>query len=1772
MSTIVTYDLTKKANKLTFGTVVINRIDNPFDPIGSKVTKTDLHGLTLDKYLDGYCLGVELMVVVNGKHFTEDFSSYLVKPNDVITYTPILKGGGGGGGKQILAIVAMIALVVVSGGAAAGIMGATAGMFGAGAAGIYGGLSGALILAGLQASILIAGSLLINAVLGTGAAKITATTPEIESSTYSWNGIQTSRDINKPIPVLYGTHALGGTVINSRFYYKGSDDWIATQLALCHGEIQAVTSDNIKVNDADYSSFIKQGDTSNGFYQYRNGAFSQSIMTGYSDSFYNNGAVSHKLDYNVPWVFTSESTNIDFFRLHFEFPSGLYNMDTQGIKSESTVQVQVKYRKVGTTTWFNMYNYDPRGVLEYKYTYYITVHYLDEFGNLLDRVSEFRELWSSNPNLTVASAPTGAYNFTKTSTYRYSKNAAFTPNVNLTFTAKSSVALKKFFEPVDKYGNPIILADAQYEFSVTRITPQPADEEDPYKQNKCHVRFLEEIQTANINYGGIALLGIDLKATDQLSNSRPNFKVQCTRKPLKINNIYRDSTNPAWICMDILTNKHYGMGLNISEIDTIAFTRWAEFCDGGIANTFTLSKTIVSLTNNVDTIAGDLVIPMTDLPEDETLSLSKLVIGSSSTNATGETLTRNPTTGSYKSVDVDMEVNAIDKITLKYISNHATLADGYYYLLSFRYNLKVGSSISYELVFKDRVYTATPKLAFNGLFDTSSDVWTSMQDVAQVGRGQVILRGNKYSCIYDDVKVVKGMFNAANSKNVTVQYISNADIASEIEIQYSDANIEYEMNSISVQDADAMASGVVTNKTTKQIKGITTEAEALVMGRYLLASSKYLRRIITLDADIESITQTVGDLVAIQTDVTQYGIGGIVLQKLGDAVILDNLVTLQLGVEYTLKIKNVLTDDIKDYTFTPSHSAQADYTFNDSAGLTLGVLKFDDFALVINNEYNGFIETNTLLIAEGYEIQAEDRYSFGISGSDSILCTILDIDRDGDLTRRITAIEYNESILDFNYDNDMVQRLVPTGRPINSISGFKASDRLVKLENSQVVAMVSFAWDSKISSYYNIYLLEEDGYKNYLGNNIRENRFEYPNTVMVPEKPYTIYIEDTQDMSIISTLNYTITSFSAVPGNITSVNITPVGSNLDFTVNYNNKPLDFAYYNVYRNSTLISTQISDTFSIRHVIGTNSVNYSIEAVDMIKKKSAKLSQAFITTKPSIFSVDYLTEGENIKLSITPTKGSFDIDYYTISSLSGTFTVRELTALIKANYTGVRTFSITATDVLGNTSNVYSKDITISIPQPTNLIGSIEGKEAVISWGVPNSAIAIDYYEIVYDSVVIKSKSTSYRLPVFWGGSKTFEVATVNILGAKSAYVSTSITINTGLVNTLQTEVIDNNVLLRWNASNGSLPIENFMLYKGIDINNLVAIGEKKGTFTTIFESEAGTYTYWLGAIDSAGNLGTLKSATTLVSEPPDYILNVNWVSTFNGTFNNAKLDAIGIVLPINTSESIQQHFVNNGWTSPQAQVTSGNPLWIQPFLSSGYYEEDFDYGTTLASSLVTVNLDYTNLAGTPTITPTVSISSDGVNYTDYVGQFQVYGTGFRYVKVKIEVTGTNNGVVLHGLEVKLDSKIKNDSGTTYAVAPTITTSITGNGTIGTATFSTKSQAPYKAGEKIVIIGASPASWNGTWTVTGSTNTSVSFSNTTTTNATVQGTIDNAGTMVLFNKEFVDITAISVTPSGTTAKIAIYDFVDEPNPTSFKVLLYNTSGVRVDGAFSWSVRGY
>lgn len=64
---------------------------------------------------------------------------------------------------------------------------------------------------------------------------------------------------------------------------------------------------------------------------------------------------------------------------------------------------------------------------------------------------------------------------------------------------------------------------------------------------------------------------------------------------------------------------------------------------------------------------------------------------------------------------------------------------------------------------------------------------------------------------------------------------------------------------------------------------------------------------------------------------------------------------------------------------------------------------------------------------------------------------------------------------------------------------------------------------------------------------------------------------------------------------------------------------------------------------------------------------------------------------------------------------------------------------------------------------------------------------------------------------------------------------------------------------------------------------------------------------------------------------------------------------------------------------------------------------------------------------------------------------------------------------------------------------------------------------------------------------------------------------SGKTISFAKAFADVATIQVTPIGTTAAIATYDFADIPNPTEFTVYLFDAAGNKTTGSFAYLVSG-
>lgn len=386
---------------------------------------------------------------------------------------------------------------------------------------------------------------------------------------------------------------------------------------------------------------------------------------------------------------------------------------------------------------------------------------------------------------------------------------------------------------------------------------------------------------------------------------------------------------------------------------------------------------------------------------------------------------------------------------------------------------------------------------------------------------------------------------------------------------------------------------------------------------------------------------------------------------------------------------------------------------------------------------------------------------------------------------------------------------------------------------------------------------------------------------------------------------------------------------------------------------------------------------------------------------------------------------------------------------------------------------------------------------------------------------KSYTNSFVSKVTWNGAKTIYVAGRNSAGVIGAYDSEVITITgAGAPASVTNKVVDNNVLIYWGTpTTGSLPIESYIIKKGSSFATAEVIGNKSGNFTSIFETTAGTYTYWVAPIDSAGVIGTPAQTVAAVSQPPDYVMrsNIDSVFAISGstiavTMVNAGTDSNNnLLLPINTTDTWSTHYTGNSWTTIDNQVNAGFPIYVQPQKASGSYTELIDYGTTIAGSSITVSLGYSTVVAGWAATYLMEVSSDNINWTTVSTTKVGYASNFRYLRFTLNIVG---GIInISTLNFKLDSKLKTQSGSLVIPA---------NSTTGAIVYLT---------DNLLSTGT---------------------------------------------KNFIDVQSIILSTGLIASRqaIAIYDFTDVANPLSFKIYVYDSltgAIMNVDVKCSYTVRG-
>ena len=379
-------------------------------------------------------------------------------------------------------------------------------------------------------------------------------------------------------------------------------------------------------------------------------------------------------------------------------------------------------------------------------------------------------------------------------------------------------------------------------------------------------------------------------------------------------------------------------------------------------------------------------------------------------------------------------------------------------------------------------------------------------------------------------------------------------------------------------------------------------------------------------------------------------------------------------------------------------------------------------------------------------------------------------------------------------------------------------------------------------------------------------------------------------------------------------------------------------------------------------------------------------------------------------------------------------------------GSYTFWVAPVDAFNNYGPAISAAVTVTGGTIAAISSALTGEQLLLQWSSTPGSFAIAGYEVRYGTswaaatVVDFRQTSSYLEAVKWGGTRAYWVAAIDVKNNYGTPTSLGVTVNApGAVLASRSEVIDNDALLYWSppvVGSGQLPINRYEVRKGVSWAAGAVVGSNgNSTFAAIFEQAAGNFIYWVSAVDSGGNIGAAVGIAAAITQPPDYVLRNNYDSALGGAWVNFYPAGTALLGPVDTAQTWLTHYASNAWATPADQVAAGYPLYAEPSLSGGSYEEIIDYGAAIPPTVVTASLNATVIAGAVAITATLAWKlALGDAWTVLpAGTTSALIPAFRYVRVHYDFASTAGANLLqvNGLNIKLAIKQRNDSGAATA---------------------------------------------------------------------------------------------------------------------------------------------
>ena len=486
------------------------------------------------------------------------------------------------------------------------------------------------------------------------------------------------------------------------------------------------------------------------------------------------------------------------------------------------------------------------------------------------------------------------------------------PNRDTTTATDMTVSAGGFLDT----GGPVYIISFEdsdpsyYQIEVFRSSADGTSSTD--EQTEAQIRRITTARTQDFEYPGVAIAGISVAANDQLRTSTPRItfnvfgrKVPVVKgfSPSGAAIIEREwSNNPAYVALDVLSDREYGMGSVFSpngsyeNFDLRQFYEWGQFCDEGVPDAYGNLEFYKLATNDgldgylglyfgVTTSSGDSVnIVPGEWSQGKFFSIASIVASGLSSDwvtALDSETGLNGASALMEIIRVQFDTgneaisngfSSIVKITCQW---NRVASDGSFLFpdegtfLAADYGLdSLGTAGQYE-----------ERCRFDGFFDSRNmSGWDAAMMVFKAGRAMPVKLGSRITPVWDRPRDPVGLVTQANmiADSLRINYSNPFTRPNSMEIEFNDRDLEYEKNRVvvdhsSIQTPDSIEE---VRKERKYRRGVVRRSQIIRDAYYQLNKLHLQRRQYEFKLGPDALHLVPGDRLLLSHDVPDYGKSG----------------------------------------------------------------------------------------------------------------------------------------------------------------------------------------------------------------------------------------------------------------------------------------------------------------------------------------------------------------------------------------------------------------------------------------------------------------------------------------------------------------------------------------------------------------------------------------------------------------------------------------------------------------------------------------------------------------------------------------------------------------------------------------------------------------------------------------------------------------------------------------------------------------------------------